>query len=326
MNKAMPHRCIKKAHAKINLSLDVTGKRADGYHLLDSIMQTVDIYDSIYLEKTEATTVTLQVDDLRSQAATYADFGSLSKIPLDRSNLMVKAAEMMRLSFPGISGIHMELKKKIPVEAGLGGGSSDAAEVIKGMNELFNLGLGPTVLEEMAVAIGADVPFFIRGGTQRVRGIGERLDVLSPAEKHPSFPGFVLILKPYIKSSTPQVYAAYDKIIGLKEVKIRHPNIEKQVAFLKQTGTGAKNNRVFLNEAENVLFHAIPPKSRDLLSRIKALMMDLEAKKACMSGSGTAVFGLFSGKEVLQRAARIVREHPLSGQISDILETRICSY
>lgn len=307
----------KKACAKINLSLDVTGRRSDGYHLLDMIMQTVDLADDIVIKKVPGKDVSLEISDRRG-------WTKQSKIPTGESNLMVKAAKLMQALYPQVGGLQMELIKRIPLEAGLGGASTDAAAVLTGINELFCLGLDEDRLEYMGLLLGADVPFFIRGGTQRVRGIGEKLKRLPFAGDIPGMPSYVLIIKPEIKALTKEVYVSYDKMDEDLKAGCDYPNVDAQEEALYQSSSGHIDK--FLAEMENLLLYALPKKDICLIGQIKALLKDHGAWAAGMSGSGTAVFGLFGDEESLKGAASQMRKEPVLAGFTDIIESRMCRY
>lgn len=385
MNEPSTEIFFKKAFAKINLSLDVTGKAANGYHLLDMIMQTVELADDILISLSADENDSFTVFDQRSCFFLEAGPSScnwtgerpgdvkvagsavndresaysfdkitrcnLPEIPMDGSNIMFKALNLMKSLFPNVGPVHMELIKRIPLQSGLGGGSSDAASVLLGINKLFKLNLSHKRLEELGLLVGADVPFFIRGGTQRVQGIGEKLKVLPCAEKISDFPFHVLIIEPEISCSTIRVYAAYDSLDDRKRIRIIHPDVNNQAKSLMESrrnftsiGLGKSETtkhestdlvvpeakefagaRVFFNEVENVLFHALPQKDKDLINWIKKMMIDLGAKASCMSGSGAAVFGLFSDSETLSRATSHVKKSNISERIRSIIKTRMCS-
>ncbi|MBQ0145846.1 MAG: 4-(cytidine 5'-diphospho)-2-C-methyl-D-erythritol kinase [Lachnospiraceae bacterium] len=230
-----------RAYAKINIGLDITGIREDGYHLLDMVMQTVDLYDELEITPRDDGRVVLECDE--------------PGVPTDGRNLAVKAFRAL-IPEGDERGVSIFLKKNIPSQAGLGGGSSDAAEVLKAANVLCGLGKTPDELETAAAKIGADVPFFIKGGCQRCRGIGE---ILSPAED--GHGDYVVIVKPEAGASTKDVYAAYDRLA------------EKP-------------------ECANVL-EAVTAEMFPVIREIKEQLLAEGAELAGMSGSGTAVFGIF---------------------------------
>ncbi|MDO4938581.1 MAG: 4-(cytidine 5'-diphospho)-2-C-methyl-D-erythritol kinase [Lachnospiraceae bacterium] len=233
-----------KAYAKINIGLDIVGIREDGYHLVDMVMQTVDLYDELEIEPRDDGRIVITCDT--------------PGVPTDGKNLAVKAARAL-LSEEDERGVSIFLKKHIPSQAGLGGGSSDAAAVLKALNELYALGKSDEELEAIGAKLGADVPFFIRGGCRRCQGIGE---ILSPAQDDHG--DFVIIVKPEAGASTKEVYAAYDRL----ECK---------------------------PDTDNVL-EAVTARMFPVITEIKDRLLAAGASLAGMTGSGTAVYGIFREK------------------------------
>ena len=177
-----------KARAKINLTLDVTGKREDGYHLLQTIMQTVALYDGIYMKKMEKPEIKLKTN--------------LHWLPTDERNLAWKAANLMRETYGIEEGVFIEIDKRIPVAAGLAGGSTDCAAVLVGMNRLFDLHLSQKKLEELAGRLGSDIPYCVRRGTVLCEGVGE---IMTDVE-HPCPDCHVVLAKLPVSVSTVSVY------------------------------------------------------------------------------------------------------------------------
>ncbi len=254
------------AHAKINLSLDVLGKREDGYHTLRMIMQTVQLHDTISVEK-----IPSGVEIICN--APY--------VPNNNSNIACKAAEAVINQYKLDSGVRITIEKKIPVAAGLAGGSADAAAVFKGINTLFDLGIGENELMQLGKTIGADVPYCIMGGTALAEGIGEKLTPLAPMGNVP-----IILVKPRIGVSTAWVY----KNLKLDKVHAR-PDTEKLVSALADGDikTIAANMK---NVLETVTLGRYP-----VIQRIKKELMQLGAMGSMMSGSGPTVFGIFENKE-----------------------------
>ena len=261
------------ARAKINISLDVLGKREDGYHELRMIMQTLELHDTVCLERAEGG-ISLECDS--------------KWVPRDCTNIAWKAAELMKLSFAIKDGLRIRIIKRIPVAAGLAGGSSDAAAVFRGINEMFGLGLGNNELRKLAKQIGADVPYCIEGGTMLAEGIGEILTEL------PSLSGVdVVLVKPDIGVSTPWVY----KNLRLAEVvEQNRPNTTVLIEALKR-----RDIRCIASNMKNVLELVTIPKY-DLIKQAKRHMIELGAAGSMMSGSGPTVFGLFMDTEAAQAA------------------------
>ena len=249
--------------AKINLGLDVLRRRSDGYHDLRMIMQTVYLYDQIEIaEKTEP-------------GITVAT--NIGYLPVNEDNLVYKAAKLLMEEFGVAQGVHIRLKKYIPVAAGLAGGSSDAAAVLVGINRMFRLGLSKEELKKRGVKIGADVPYCIMRGTALAEGIG---DVLTPLPAAPDM--HVVLAKPPIHVSTGFVYT------NLKADQLAyHPDIDAQTDAIR-AGDGYAMAKLMGNVLETVTIPAYP-----VIEEIKEEMKRAGALGAMMSGSGPTVFGLF---------------------------------
>ncbi len=271
-----------KAYAKINLALDITGKKEDGYHEIRTVMQQIDIYDEIKLYA-EAE---ISGNDDRGQILISCND---SIVPTDEKNLAYKAAKLLFDEFDITDAILIEIEKNIPVSAGLAGGSSDAAAVLKGINEYFGLGLSMDELILRGVRLGADVPFCIMGGTAYAGGIGEVLIPMEPPGEY-----IVLVAVPDTRVSTKWAYNAYDKIAGSDTV--RHPDIDQIRAAIEMEDFGCVPE--FLG---NVLEYATMPEY-PIISKVKSIMMQNGAAGALMSGSGPSVFGLFMDEEKAAKA------------------------
>lgn len=255
----------KKAPAKINLTLDVTGKKPDGYHELCMVMQTIDIYDEISLEAVEDEGIIFTMDKELPD-----------KIPPEK-NLVYKAAKLLFEKYKIDGGIKIHLTKNIPAAAGLAGGSSDCAATLEGINELYNLGLTIEELCDLGLTLGADVPFCIKKGTQLSEGIGEILTEL------PSLPPlFALLIKPDISVSTAYVYTHLD-LLSLDY----HPDTDRMIDRIKKKD-GAAIASLLSNVLETVTIPEYP-----VLNDLKKYLMDNGAIGSLMSGSGPTVFGLF---------------------------------
>ncbi|NLH95961.1 MAG: 4-(cytidine 5'-diphospho)-2-C-methyl-D-erythritol kinase [Clostridiaceae bacterium] len=262
------------AYAKINLSLDVTGKREDGYHELRMIMQTVSLHDTVYLEAT-------------GEAGIRLECGG-GAVPADSTNTAWRAAELMFGRYGLAGGLRIRIAKRIPAAAGLAGGSADAAAVLKGINELFALGLDQEELKQLGLQIGADVPYCIEGGTRLAEGIGE---VLTPL---PDFGGIdVVIVKPDISVSTPWVYSQLD----LSQVTERdRPDTEKLIGALAKKDLSAASLYM-----KNVL-ETVTMRRYEIVRHAKSRMAEAGAEACLMSGSGPSVFGLFADREKARKA------------------------
>lgn len=259
-----------KAYAKVNITLDVVGKREDGYHLLKMIMQNIDIYDVITIEKIESG---IEITCNKPY------------VPTDERNLAYKAAKLFKYTFNITSGVSINIKKNIPVAAGLAGGSTDCAAVLKIMNKLFQVNADNEKLMELGVKLGADVPYCINGGTALCEGIGEILTPLKPFKNH-----IIVLVKPPFGVSTKDVYKNFD----LGRVK-NHPETDKVITYMNEDNLYevAKNMK---NLLENVTL-----KKHKVISSIKSEMESLGAIKAMMSGSGPTVFAFFDDMMKAQR-------------------------
>lgn len=261
-----------KARAKINLGLDVLRKRADGYHELRMVMQTIDLWDGIVLTPTKEGGILVRTNR--------------PELPADGRNLVYRAARLMMEEFGISGGVRIDLDKQIPMAAGLAGGSSDGAAVLKGMNELYGLGLSQRQLRERGVRLGADIPYCIMGGTALAEGIGEKLTAL------PAAPGcHVLLAKPWIDVSTGFVYGH----LRADEL-LYHPDIDGQVDAVRR-GDFAGMAGLMGNVLETVTIPVHP-----VIQQIKEEMLRLGAAGAMMSGSGPTVFGLFDDREKAEAA------------------------
>lgn len=262
-----------KAYGKINIGLDVTGKREDGYHLVRMILQTVNLFDDVLVRKLPEGIM----------VKTNKPF-----IPCDERNLAYKAAKAV-IDFCGLKeGVRIDIGKRIPVAAGMAGGSTDAAAVLKAMDKIFELKLDDQTMDEIAVKLGADVPFCLRRGTYLAEGIGEELTKL------PSMPHcYCLLVNPGFGVSTKQAYETIDAIPDLK-----HPDIERVIS-----GLGRKDVLEVALAMGNVLEQAVIPEHPEI-QKIKDRLKELGAMGAMMSGSGPTVFGLFERKEEMEEAFR----------------------
>ena len=267
-----------QAFAKINLGLDVLGKREDGYHEVRMIMQTIRMYDQLDMRKSVEPGIHLTTNK--------------KYIPLDENNLVWRAAKLMMDTCGIMEGVSIHLHKVIPVAAGMAGGSSDAAATLVGMNRLFHCGLSKEKLMELGVQIGADVPYCVLRGTALAEGIGEKLTVLPPMPDC-----WILIGKPGISVSTKYVYTTLD--LNTDTV---HPDIDGMKKALEDGNLYGITERMG-NVLQDVTIPAYPE-----VERIKEQMKTLGAVNAMMSGSGPTVFGIFDNEEKAQEACQKLRE------------------
>lgn len=274
-----------KALAKINLGLDVLGKRENGYHDVRMIMQSIYLYDEVKIEKKDTPEIEV--------------VSNLNFLPTGEDNIAYKAACLLQEEFKISDGVKITLKKHIPVAAGLAGGSSNAAAVLFGMNRMFRLGLSQKGLMERGVKLGADVPYCIMRGTVLAEGIGEEL------HKLPAMPKCtVLIAKPPVSVSTKTVYEALDS----KEIT-EHPDIDGIIEGLERQDL-KKIAGCMGNVLEDVTIPMHP-----VIDEIKQVMKDCGALGAMMSGSGPTVFGLFESRAGARDAQRRIREKALTRQV-----------
>lgn len=272
-----------RALAKINLGLDVVGKRDDGYHEVRMIMQTIQMYDVLEIEKKKELGIVLTTN--------------IPYVPTDERNLVYKAAKMLMDEFDIKEGLTMNLEKFIPVAAGMAGGSSDAAAAFVGVNRLFGLGLSEEELMKRAVKVGADVPYCVMRGTALAEGIGEKLTRL------PRVPYcYVLVGKPGVNVSTKTAY----ENLKLDDPVVVHPDIDGMVTAVRNGDLDGMISRMG-NVFEPGIISKYP-----VIQEIKDLMESNGARKAMMSGSGPTVFGIFDDKEKMDRAAAVLRESRLA--------------
>ena len=274
-----------KAYGKINLGLDVIRKRPDGYHDLDMIMQMVDVYDDIIIEKKAGEEIVVKAD-----AAVLSN---------GKDNLAYMAAKMLFDEFGIKSGVEITIHKRIPIAGGMAGGSSDCATTLIGINEMFNLGLSKQQLMERGVKLGADVPYCVLGGTAIARGIGEVLTPLpTPPQCH------VIIAKPPITVSTAYVYGH----IRPDEITKR-PDIEQMTLAIKEQDLNKLSDLLY-NVMEEVTVSEYP-----VIEKLKSIMLEKGALNSIMSGSGPTVFGLFDDREKAQAAMKALDSKELTEQL-----------
>ncbi|MCC8167908.1 MAG: 4-(cytidine 5'-diphospho)-2-C-methyl-D-erythritol kinase [Clostridiales bacterium] len=270
-----------KALAKINLTLDVLRKREDGYHEVRMVMQTISLYDRLNISKVAKPGISIA--------------SNAYHLPTDESNLIYKAARLLMDEFEVQDGIFVDLDKRIPMAAGMAGGSSDAAATLVGVNKLFGLGLTKRQLMERGAQIGADVPYCVMRGTALAEGIGEKLTRLPSMVECP-----VLIAKPKESLSTKFVY----QNLKLDETVI-HPDVDAMIADIK-----ARDLHAVARDMGNVLETVSIP-HLPVIGEIKERMMAQGALGAMMSGSGPTVFGLFENVADCERAKEAIWESGL---------------
>ncbi len=271
-----------RAYGKINLSLDVVGRREDGYHLVRMIMQTVDIYDTITVRRTGGAGIALRTDS--------------GILPSDPSNLVWRAADVMCNAFGLSDGLEILLEKRIPIAAGMAGGSADAAAVFRLLRTMYGLDAADERLEELALPLGADIPFCIKGGTQLCEGIGE---VLTPLPTPPE--AALVVCKPDLYVATPWVYKAYDSI---PEEEIHHPDVDGMVRAIRE-GSLSGICRQLGNVLEQQTGAAYP-----VIGRLESFFSEHGATGCRMTGSGPTVFAVYEDEDAADAAYGILRESP----------------
>ncbi len=272
------------AYAKINLGLDVLRRRPDGYHDVSMIMQSLDLHDTITISKTDLKEITISTN--------------LPYLPSNQDNLVYKAASLFFKTLGIEEGLTITLEKKIPVAAGLAGGSSDAAATLIGLNQLYHAGRSSEELKSLAVKIGADVPYCITLGTALSQGIGE---VLSPLPPMPSCS--ILLVKPDISVSTKYVYE------HLKlDASVSHPDIPAMIEALSR-----RDLYTLAKTMDNIL-QTVTIKEYPIISDIKDKMKELGALTALMSGSGPTVFGIYPNRNLAKKALAYFRLHQHYGK------------
>jgi 4-diphosphocytidyl-2-C-methyl-D-erythritol kinase len=267
------------ARAKVNIGLRITGVRSDGYHEIRSILQEIHLYDTILLHPAPDFSISMTCDD--------------PDLPTDESNLCVRAAQILkRAAGRGEYGVQIRLIKRIPTGAGLGGGSSDAAAVLKGLNQFWELNLPPSELLKPAARLGSDVPFFILGGCCAVSGRGEKLRSRPPVIRHP-----LLLIVPKIRISTKWAY---------KNIKNYHLTSKRENIIFNGSKSDILTNpalrRFLTNDFEPLVFQHYPP-----LGEIKELLLRNGAFFASLSGSGSSVYGVFENTNTAKQAIENIR-------------------
>lgn len=275
-----------KAYAKINLGLDVTGLRDDGYHLVKMIMQSINLYDLVTLRKTDKEGIFLTTN--------------LNFLPVNESNIAYKAAKVLMDKYPDkIKGIEIDIKKSIPVSAGMAGGSTNAASVLYGMNKLFDLGLKIPELMKIALPLGADVPFCLLRGTVLAEGIGEKLTRITAMPKCS-----ILVAKPGFGVSTKTVYKDLDSIENPP-----HPDIDLLMKDLDNQDVYSLSSHL-----GNILESVTVP-SHPVINELKELMIDMGALGSLMSGSGPTVYGIFDDIDKCKAAKYEILNKKITKQV-----------
>ena len=275
----------RKAYAKINLGLDVTGKRDDGYHIVRMIMQNVDIFDTLTFEDNDSGEIILTANS--------------PKIPTDESNLICKVAKQLQKEFGVTKGANIDLVKRIPVAAGMAGGSTDGAAAYEALNELWGLGMDKKKMCELAVSLGADIPYCIMGGTALAEGIGEELTTI------PDMPDCQLVVvKPDIDVSTGWVYKELDS----KEIE-NHPDIDGIRKAIED------NDLKTMCELMGNVLEPVTASKYEVIGKLEALLTESGAVRAIMTGSGPTVFAVFDDAEKAKQGYNAICRSNLALQV-----------
>lgn len=269
-----------KSRAKINLSIDVLGKRQDGYHLVEMILQTIDLFDIIKIFSLDEDTIIINSNS--------------KDMPMDSNNIMYKAASLIKQEFNIEKGIEIYIEKNIPIAAGMAGGSSNAAAVLVGLNKLWDLNLSKNKLKEIGLRLGADVPFCIEGEASLAEGIGEKLTNIDGLSQDV----FILVCKPELFVSTKEIYEAVDsKIIE------KRPDNRLLMKSLKE------NNIDLLSKNMYNVLELVAKERYPIINEIENIMINNNALGAMMSGSGPTVFGLYGKEDDAEKCKEVLLEN-----------------
>ncbi|HOF03072.1 MAG TPA: 4-(cytidine 5'-diphospho)-2-C-methyl-D-erythritol kinase [Atribacterota bacterium] len=276
----MSHVLKLKSYAKINLYLDIGPKLDDGYHRIDTIMQTVNLYDELFLEPIKTQGIFIQCND--------------REVPVDKNSIIYRTAEMLLANTK--KGIKVFLNKRIPIASGLGGGSSNIATILIGINKLFKLSLDRSHLTDIAANLGIDIPFFIIRGTVLARGRGEQIFPLKPI--HPSLP--LILVNPGIKILTKWAYHLYDQSFDKSNKPI------KKISHYLKKKEAIKPIEIYqtiYNSFDSVMIKEYP-----VIEQIKNMLKDLGAIAATISGSGSTVYGVFAERKQRDKCYSIIKD------------------
>ena len=279
-----------KAYAKVNLSLDILARRDDGYHELCMIMQSVGVYDKVNLTKLKQKNIKIS--------------SNIKGLCIPENNIVYKATKLLYERFDIKEGLHINLYKYIPMGAGMAGGSTDAAAVLRGMNELYNLRLSKEELMKIGLEIGADVPFCICGGTMLAKGIGEELSELKsmPAAN-------LLLVKPYFSISTKEAYS----LVDLSKLTDKdRPDTGKIISYIEEG-----NLKKIAENMKNV-FELYIGKKYPLIEKIKQELIRQGALGAVMTGSGSVVFGVFEDLTLAKKCYETFKQGEFRAEIKEV--------
>lgn len=269
------------AYAKVNLTLDVLNRRADGYHELRSIMQGITLCDTVRVEAVRTAESDIQVRTNRLY------------LSADERNTAYQAAARFLQTAEIHASVSIQIQKRIPVGAGLGGGSADAAAVLRALNSILDVRMAPSELAQLAMTVGADVPFLLHGGCALAEGIGERLTKL------PVLPALSMVIcKPRSSASTRQIFEKLDAV-GVAA----HPNTERAIAAIR-----ANQPAQLAKQLHNVL-EPVTTAMHPIVGKVRSSLLEAGAIGAAMTGTGTAVFGLFDQKTTALAAVHRLKPH-----------------
>ena len=277
-----------KAHAKINWTLDIHGTREDGYHLMEMLMQSVEMHDTLWLEEAEELMLENAADESGAPAASAADGMASEAVTYDEKNLVYRAAKRLKDTYGVKKGARMRLLKKIPSGAGMGGGSADAAAALKGLCELWQLDVPMDELLKLGLSLGADIPFMLTGGLAHVSGIGE---VIQPLEPVPEI--WLVMLQPCGGLSTKEVFGAFD---ALDPDTLARPDTQKAQQALLSGDLHA------LGQAMNNVLEGVSVPVRPALAEAARELERLGAVRGMMTGSGSVVYGVFENCQKAEKA------------------------
>ena len=256
------------SYSKVNIGLKVLSQRDDGYHNIYTIFQELNFGDSIDIEKRDHG---------------FKIIANVDWIPTNKSNICYKAYTEIKKEFSEVKGIHIKIDKKIPIGSGLGGGSANAAALLKGIKNIYKLEVTESKLEEIGGEVGADVPFFIRGKTQLGEGIGDKLTQLPKA-----IMGTYLLVIPKISIRTEWAYSV---------IKNRLNNQNKNAKFSSFSNEDYSSLQIFENDFEQIVIPAYPE-----IGAIKSKLLNLGARFASLSGSGSTVYGVYDDEASAKEA------------------------
>jgi len=294
-----------KAHAKINWTLDILGTREDGYHLMDMLMQAVELHDLLWIEEADTLILENAADETGAPVkAAQSDALGSEAVTFDENNLVYRAAKLLRDTYGVEKGARMRLLKRIPSGAGMGGGSADAAAALRGLNELWQLHIPEDTLLALGLKLGADVPFMLTGGLAHVGGIGEKIERLSPAPEV-----WLVMLQPCGGLSTREVFGAFD---ALDPASLDRPDTKKAQEALLACDLPA------LGKAMNNVLEGVSVKARPALAQSAKLLEALGAVRGMMTGSGSVVYGVFESREKAETAAEKLKPIALANGWGDV--------